>query len=252
MIRIVTNKSDNHILQFIGIGGPMSDTETTKVHNIEPDAIPPEVITDITSYEYDGIRFTKIDPLEIKQQHINDYRIQKIMAMSEMCNYLIINGIDFNGEHYSLTPTDQINLYRLVVEARNPNPSTLIYHADGKDCRAYSPEEMISLVTKANTWISYNTTYYNLLKQYINSCNTVDSILCIDYFTPLPSPYAEELSEMVDISSYDDFPIIPIKDPNDYSSIIPTIDATECINDYKEEERRKHQEMLDKLEELNK
>lgn len=247
MIRIITNKADNHILQFIGIGGSISDTETTKVHHIEPDAIPPEVITDITSYEYDGTQFTKIDPLTIQQQHIPDYQIQKTASMSEICSYMIINGIDFNGEHYSLTPTDQINLSRLGAEARSDNPPTLIYHADGKDCRVYSQEEMISLVTKANAWISYNTTYYNLLKQYINSCNTVDSILRIDYFTPLPSPYAEELSEMVDISPYDDFPIIPIKDPNDYSSIIPTIDATECINDYKEEEKRKHQEMLDNM-----
>lgn len=247
MIRIVTNKSDNHVLQFIGIGGPMSDTETTKVHYIEPDAIPPEVITDITSYEYDGIRFTKLDPLEIKMQHINDYRIQKIASMSSMCNYMITNGIDFNNEHYSLTSTDQINIFRLGSEARSENPPILIYHADGKDCRVYTPEEMISLVTKANTWISYNTTYYNLLKQYINACTTIDSILAINYFSPLPSPYSEELSEMVDISPYDDFLIIPIQDPTDYSSIIPTIDATECINDYKEEEKRKHQEMLDKL-----
>ena len=52
---------------------------------------------------------------------------------------------------------------------------------------------------------------------------------------------------MVDISHYDDFLIIQIQDTTDYSSIIPTIDATECINDYKEEEKRKHQEMLDKL-----
>lgn len=234
MITIVTDKF-NKILSFIVVGGDPELDDGKKMYKIDPECIPKEVIEDITSFEYNGFVFTKLNKQVIQQQNIDSYKSAKISSMSSMCSLLITEGIDYNGEHYSLTDIDQLNLSRLGMQAGLDNAPALVYHPDGKPCRVYSSEEMLGLVNKASAWISYNTTYYNLLKQYIeNNIVEVSSVIAIKYFDQLPPYYQDQLNDMVDISSYD-FDITPIQDYTSYDNVVPKISAEDCLKDYFEQ-----------------
>lgn len=243
MIYLRTDK-DQIIREIVTDGVSPIATDGGVVYIVEAESIPDEVIPDLSSYMYDGAKFIKLDPLSVKQLHINEYRTAKIQTMSNICNTMIISGIDYGDSHYSLKTDDQINISRLGLEAQRSEHPALIYHGDGEPVRIYTEEEMIAISDKANVWITYNTTYYNLLKQYIENSTSVDSFININYFDPLPTSYMEELERMVDISAYEDFSILPVIDTNDYSYINPKLDATICIEEYKEKQKKEWMERV--------
>lgn len=234
LMTIVTE--NKRIIDVIAIGLPQDHLpEGVIAYPIyEPNTIPTEVVEDALSYEYDvkTNTFTKIPYDDLKKAYINDYRNTKIMMLKGICNSVITMGIDYNNEHYSLNSEDQMNISRLASIAKDDEDKTpLIYHADGEECRVYTKHEIIELSNKMNAWISYNTTYYNLMKQYINTIDNVDDIPSINYNDQLPSPYKEELEEMVDISGYD-FNLLPISDMMSYDDIIPKINISGLIQEY--------------------
>ena len=111
--------------------------------------------------------------------------------MSENCRSTIEAGIDFNGEHYSLTSQDQTNIlcWRGVASSGSAVP----YHADGEHCRMYTAEEFIGLSSAAIAHITHNTTYCNLLMRWIETLTNVEEIYEVAYGqTELPEEYYEE------------------------------------------------------------
>ena len=250
MIYLRTDKDD--IIREIVTEGvsPVAEDGGT-VYIVEVEGIPEEVIPNLSAYKYTGSQFIRLDETAIKQSYIEDYRQAKINTMSQFCQSMISNGIEYEDGHYSLSTDDQINITRLGVEAQSPSPPPLVYHADGEPVRIYTPQEIIGLFNKANTWVEYNTTYFNLLKQWINEIELVDTILQINYFSALPKKYSDQLEEMVDISQYDDFPITPIIDYNTYDNINPALDATYCIEEYKERQRKEWEERVNNMPEAS-
>ena len=120
----------------------------------------------------------------------------KITEMSRACNQIIEAGFDieFNGnqEHFSLTTQDQLNLISLssmVAQGMEAIP----YHADGEICRFYSAADMNAIVTQATAFKIYHTTYYNALKNYINSLDNIQDIAAVTYGIELPEEYQSEV-----------------------------------------------------------
>ena len=67
------------------------------------------------------------------------------------------------------------------------------YHADGEVCRFYSNAEMQAIVARATAFKIYHTTYYNALKNYINSLETIEEIAAVTYGMPLPEEYQSDV-----------------------------------------------------------
>ena len=67
---------------------------------------------------------------------------RKINEISLISQSTIINGVEFNGKHYRLNTTDQINISALNMMAQMGNK--VPYHADGEVCRIFEPEEMMN------------------------------------------------------------------------------------------------------------
>lgn len=67
------------------------------------------------------------------------------------------------------------------------------YHADGQICRFYTAAEINQIVSAATQFKIYQTTYYNALKNYINSLDTIEEIAAITYGTSLPEEYKSEV-----------------------------------------------------------
>ena len=123
-------------------------------------------------------------PLSSKNKKIMQEKC--IEKMKQNCVEVISNGIDFNNEHYSFEITDQLNLSRLMNQCNN-GKEKVIYHADGQLCRFYSKEEILRLYEAMENFIEYHTTYFNSLKNYIQSLEYETEIESIYYGINIPN-----------------------------------------------------------------
>lgn len=127
-------------------------------------------------------------------------RSSKINEMSRACRQAIENGIDIEvkGEtrHFSLTTQDQLNLMNLSTMAQTSD--IIPYHADGEQCIYYTAAEINEIIAAMNKHKIYHTTYYNALKAYINSLETIEEISAITYGTPIPDEYKTEVLKVID------------------------------------------------------
>lgn len=122
-------------------------------------------------------------------------RDAKIGQMRNACNQVIEEGFDLElrGEvhHFSLTIQDQLNLITLSTLAQTQ--SLIPYHADGEDCIFYTSEEINEIAETVAAYKIYHTTYYNSLKNYINSLETIEEINAITYGVEIPEEYQTDV-----------------------------------------------------------
>ena len=116
--------------------------------------------------------------------------------MSYECNKTIENGFDVELQeeihHFSLTVQDQLNLITLSTMAAQ-GIEQIPYHADGELCKFYTPAEINAIVNQATIWKTYHTTYFNALKAYINSLQTIEEIGAITYGIELPEEFKTDV-----------------------------------------------------------
>lgn len=138
-----------------------------------------------------------IDPVNPADEITLEYvRTSKINEMSRACNQAIENGFDveIEGEvyHFSLTVQDQLNLITLSSMAAQ-GLQQIPYHADGELCKFYTAAEINTIVNQATMFKTYHTTYYNALKAYINSLETIEEIGAITYGVELPEEFQTDV-----------------------------------------------------------
>lgn len=131
---------------------------------------------------------------------LNFIRSSKLQEMSHICRTTIENGFDLElrGEmhHFSLDTQDQLNLISLSAMAQTQ--SMIPYHADGESCIFYTAEEINEIVETATAFKIYHTTYYNALKGYINSLETIEEVSAIEYGTPIPEEYKSDVLRVLE------------------------------------------------------
>ena len=134
-----------------------------------------------------------IDPYA--QIDIDFIRTNKLQEMSITCRTTIEAGfdLDLRGEtkHFSLDTQDQLNL--ISLGAMLQSQSMIPYHADGEEVVFYSAEEIQEIIDTANAFKIYHTTYYNSLKNYINSLETIEEIAAIEYGVDIPEEYQSDV-----------------------------------------------------------
>lgn len=210
----ISTDENNNITNLVVVGGkPTSGTV------YELDHIDKEIMCDIHNYKYINGQFIK-NNTDIRLQYIDEIKHVKINNMSVLCKMIIEQGIDFGGSHYSLTTTDQINLMKLESIARFSPEITLLYHADGEECRVYSNEEILTIATLGIGWITFNTTYFNQLKAQILDMDNIDDIIAINYGSPLNGLHAQQFDALTQGL---DFAIPEIIDTADYDVSNPQV-----------------------------
>ena len=125
-------------------------------------------------------------------------RMLKTKEMSAVCQSIISSGIDVelsDGEthHFSLTEYDQLNLFKLEAIARSGEMAVLPYHEDDELCKYYPAIDIITIANVATEYITYHTTYFNSLKHYIKSLNTVNDITTVKYGCDIPEEYQSDV-----------------------------------------------------------
>lgn len=122
-------------------------------------------------------------------------KAQKLLQLSQTCRMTIENGFDLElrGEthHFSLTTQDQLNL--LSLNTMTATQQLIPYHADGETYIFYTVDEINQIVSTANAFKTYHTSYYNALKSYVNALESIEAVTAITYGTPIPDEYKSDV-----------------------------------------------------------
>ena len=128
-------------------------------------------------------------------------RSSKIKEMSYTCNKTIENGFDIEmgdgTHHFSLTSQDQLNLINISSMIAQ-GVKQFAYHADNELSTFYSAEEMTVIINEANAWKTYQLAYFNALKAYINSLETIEEIGAITYGVEIPEEFKTEVLKVLE------------------------------------------------------
>lgn len=120
----------------------------------------------------------------------------KITEFNQKCNTSIQSGVEYNNSHYSYTTEDQLDL-KTAVENAISTGLDVPYHADGESCRLHSVDEIVAIYVACQSNLVHHTTYFNQLKQYINSLTTVEEIQAVEYGQELTGEYLENYNLMI-------------------------------------------------------
>lgn len=149
----------------------------------------------------DGIKNSdKEDETELTPENI---KLKKIEEMSIMCNKTIEEGFDVTlsdntVHHFSLTIHDQLNLISLSTLVAS-SETEIPYHADGELCKFYSIEDIATIVSTATSFKSYHVSYFNSLRSYIESLESIYDVKNITYGIDIPEEYKSEVLKILNI-----------------------------------------------------
>lgn len=152
----------------------------------------------VESKEESGTPVITVVPSTFQEEPtIEAVRKLKLQELSNICNQTIENGFDTIlsdniSHHFSLTTQDQLNLISIGQMAAN-GIEMIPYHADGEICKFYSPDDINNIIEAATQYKIYHTTYYNALKNYVNSLDDINTIQQIQYGIVLPIEYQSDV-----------------------------------------------------------
>lgn len=209
---IIRLDDEYNIIEAIRVGGDPNEEGCVEVFDV-----PLDILADIFSYKYYEGNF--ILRADADEQHIREAKQIKNKFISETCHMVIEAGVQIGDDHYSLDATDQMNLSKLATQAMMFPELPLFYHADGKLCRHYTPEEIIQLSTVGVAWITYHTTYNNFAQAYINSLSDFDTIKNFKYGSPIADDELNQQMQEIIATTQIHFEE-EINDPFDYDKII--------------------------------
>lgn len=133
----------------------------------------------------------------VTEKDIADVKDAKIAEMSAACNKTIEDGFDIvlsdgYSHHFSLEISDQLKISKLNDRA-NAGIEELPYHADGESCKFYSSEDVAAINTQMENNIEFHVTYFNSLRDYINSMQSITDVQNVHYGTEIPAEYQSEV-----------------------------------------------------------
>ena len=186
----------------------LSDTEDTIREQLNPDILSVQYIEGEWYLEvnrpYDiskGISWDFYDEYIELVDILDQAKEQKIKEFGEKCKELIYNGKDITltigKKYFSFTDEDQRNIKTLFDIAYSTNVD-LPYHANGESCCLFSSQDIITLYFEMQSYITYNTTYCNMLNTMIRNCDSIDEINNIVYGQDLPEPYLTNFNNMME------------------------------------------------------
>lgn len=141
----------------------------------------------------------QIDPNE--EVTVEFIKNAKLNEISSICNRVITGGFDValsDGEiyHFSLTTQDQLNLTTLSAMVQS-GETEIPYHADGELCKFYSAEDIMTIISSATAFKTYQATYHNALRLYVQSLNTIEEISNIVYGMDIPEDYQSDVLKAI-------------------------------------------------------
>lgn len=136
---------------------------------------------------------------------LDEVKTKKINDLSSICKQKIENGVTINidgqDEHftYEIESGDQGNiddLFNLAITTGLSQP----YHSSGGGCKLYTVEQISQLYIAVKMLKAKETTYYNQMKQYIDTLEDIETVKSINYGDELTGIYLENYNNMMEQS----------------------------------------------------
>lgn len=134
---------------------------------------------------------------EIENDRLEPMRTNKLSQLSQICNETINNGLSIQlsdgstqSFSYSLEKGDQNNI-KEMFDAVCMGAEGFVYHQNDGGCIFYSAQDVLIIYKTLSMLKISNTTYYNQLKQYVNSLSNLDEIKAVEYGQELTGEYLQ-------------------------------------------------------------
>lgn len=134
---------------------------------------------------------------EIENDRLEPMRTNKLNQLSQICNETINNGLSIQlsdgstqSFSYSLEKGDQNNI-KEMFDAVCMGAEGFVYHQNDGGCIFYSAQDVLIIYKALSMLKISNTTYYNQLKQYVNSLSNLDEIKAVEYGQELTGEYLQ-------------------------------------------------------------
>lgn len=167
----------------------------------------------IDKEEYDYLQSLIVSgrPIDIDLVQARDAKIAEMSAVSEQ---IIHAGTDItlsDGKtyHFSFSDQDQFQIGFLATAAKNaqmlesmglPTNETgkdYPWHADGGDCIFYSRQDMITIGSTMQAYITYHNSYFHALRNYIQDMHNPLKIMDIKYGIHVPGIYCGDVYQTI-------------------------------------------------------
>lgn len=129
---------------------------------------------------------------------------KKLEEVNAACESIIYAGLDVElsvgKKHFSLTPNDQTNLDSMF-SAITLGAAEYPYHADGEQCMMYSATDIMTLYVAYKEFITYQTTYCNMLRTWIKRETDNSVIGGIYYGINLPADLKSDMTSLLQSAS---------------------------------------------------
>lgn len=117
--------------------------------------------------------------------------------LSNDCQQTIYRGVDVElsdgtTRHFALEIEDQLNLLTLSTLIVN-GETMLPYHASDELCTYYSAQDILTITQVATEYKTYHTTYYNSLKNWIMSMESIADVGAVKYGDTVPPEYCSDI-----------------------------------------------------------
>ena len=142
------------------------------------------------------------DIMPPQYESIEAIKTAKLTEISKSCEDYIYAGAnvtlpDNTVEHFTYTLADQSNISEMFT-AIMAGATEYPYHADGKICKIYTKEQIITIYGTLSLFKTEATTYHNSLKAQINAMTDADAISAIKFKeTELTGEYLTNYTAMM-------------------------------------------------------
>ncbi len=181
----ITDKSSAH-----GIVG----SDFTTIYSFKPledKNIPVVSIESITASEFNRLQslLNSEQGLSVAKCELIKAKESKIAFLSNVCKAKITDGFnicltDCNNYSFKLTAEDQLNLLNIENQLHT-GTEAFVYHATGLPCQVFTRDDMKKILKAYRKHVLYHTTYFNAVKQYINSLTDLEQINTFTYGTDI-------------------------------------------------------------------
>lgn len=139
------------------------------------------------------------------EEEIDNIRNNKIEELSKQCNQLIVSGSkvelsDESEKEFSYSTDDQANISEMF-NAILMGATSYPYHANNEGCEMYSSADIVIIYSTLSSLKTGQITYFNQLKQYVKTLNTVSDIESVTYGQELTGEYLETYNTLVESAS---------------------------------------------------
>lgn len=148
----------------------------------------------------ESVEIREVDETTLKKlpkfDYLEEAMDKKCAELSTICNKTIIDGIDYNGKHYSLTAADQTNIdsmFNSIILGADSFP----YHADGEECAVMDAKSITGLYVTYKTHVTYHTTYFNMLKAQMKTYTEPNEVYAVQYGEELNNTFKAKMNEMI-------------------------------------------------------